>query len=252
MLNSENSSQFVVNNKSRQQAMNVAGKYFIQAHLVSIRLQAPTVEGYGRKDAVNLTSGMATKESKNIPYMQLPKNAMLAFDVTLIAPIVYTSHEHELMALQNGRAHSYEETFTVYANASTIEFKLLSDYFASEKLADSLHSLIKLFWKESQSERTSEKWQGNAKKGYQKYAGKNEKNKAIWVNFSSPKAKPAITAESENLAPIVDTIPASYITDVNMAWNQALKEYEKRQKANTQNSVMTSTEIEALDVLKAQ
>lgn len=231
MLHNEKSA-FIINQKSRQQAMTIAGKYFLGSHLVSIRLQAPTIDGYSRKQAIAST-GMSTKESHNTSYLTLAKDAMLAFDVTLIAPIVYTSHSHELMALANGRAHSFTSEFTVYANMTSI--KSTESSFLGEAIdLDALHSLIKLFWKQSQKERTSENWR-LSKGQYQVHTGKDNKGKAIWTNYQLPASKPEIQPETENLAPIVaDELPASYVTDITQAHVMAHRENQARAKAEKQ------------------
>lgn len=175
--NSTESRQFAVNNKARVIAMTSPGKYLFGTELVSIKLQAPTIDGYTKKQAI-ASPNVATKEYKSLPYLQLTQDALLAFDLTLIAPIVYTSHKHELMALQNGRAMAFSQEFTVYANLTTIE-STESEFLGQAIDLQALHSLIKLFWKESQKESTSEKWRVKSGK-YEVSSGRDEKNRVIW------------------------------------------------------------------------
>lgn len=238
MLSSqENSSSFVVNMVAKRQAMTVAGKYFLHNHLLSLKLQAPSIDGYTRKEAIASTN-VATKEHASLPYLMLPNDALLAFDVTLIAPIVYTSHQHELMALQNNRPMALSTDFTVYANLSTIESTETS-FLGQEIDLASLHNLIKLFWKESSKERTSEKWK-TQKGQYLVYAGKDNKNKALWVAYQIAPNKPAAMPESENLAPIVDETPKTFVTDISIAWNQAYQENKARAKIAKQEAMKSA------------
>lgn len=222
------STQLFINKESVKYLMLNTGKYLLGSHLVSVQLQTPTIEGLNRKEKAQ-SGKLATKENHAENLENLREKALLEFVVTIIAPVTYTSHKHELLAEQNQTAQEMSDVFKAHANLESIELE--RDTFLGETIdASALHGIIKNYVKLGKNQKISQKWRKN--KGAYQIAKNGEfvPYAAQEKPIESPKQK-----ESENIAPNLAEIAAQVMNmQAPMTQIEARKAAQAAKKAAKQ------------------
>lgn len=222
-----NTNSFAINKTMLANMMLNPARFMLGSFLLEVGLEVPDKElkGNTRKEKAN--SGRVPTNEGTVSLENLADNAMLRFKARIIAPIVFTSFKHELLAKQNETTHEHEMTFWIDANDSTITVEA-SEFLGTQLKADDLHKLIRIYVSQSKNEtKISAKW----RKRQGSYEVKRNGEFVPYANEVMAVLEKLVKPETENLAPIVDNVPFGYVMDIEQAYIQAHKENKARNKA---------------------